>query len=62
MTDSPTHKNILAVKQHSEETRAMFRSLEIKLASIDTLMGRIAALELQVNRLQVKLYSGGATS
>lgn len=56
------YKNVLAVKQHSEETRAMFRALDVKFNSIDTLMGRIAALESQVNKLQVKLYTGGATS
>lgn len=54
-------KNILAIKQHSEQTRVLFRELEAKNAIIDTLMGRMDALTAQVQALQVKMYTGGPT-
>lgn len=62
MADEATMKNVLAIKQHSETTRGMFRDLEVKLNTFDTLLSKITALETQVRAMQVKLYSGGATS
>lgn len=61
MSHDATHKNIIAVKEHSEITRSMFRDLEVKLNTLGTLIKRIDMLETQVRSLQVKLYSGGAT-
>jgi hypothetical protein len=55
------HKNILAIKQHSEETRKLFRAVEAKTNTIDMLALKIEQLEKQVQALQVKLFSGGAT-
>ena len=60
MSDA-NHKNIMAIKHHSEETRVMFRELEKKFGTIDTLIERLNQLENQVKNLQIKLYSGGAT-
>ncbi len=55
-------KNILAIKQHSEETRKMVRELEVKLNSITSLNLKVIELENQIHNLQVKMFSGGATS
>jgi len=55
-------KNILAIKQHSEDTRKLVRELELKLNSITSLNLKIIELENQVRALQVKVHSGGATS
>lgn len=54
-------KNILAIKAHSEDTRELVRELERKLATMHTMLLTIQALKDQVGKLQVKLYSGGAT-
>ena len=62
MSNEATHKNILAVKQHSEDTRKLFRDLEARLNTVITQANRIDQLEKQVQQLQIKLYSGGATS
>lgn len=56
------HKNILAVKQHSEATRSLVRELEKKLRVVDAHAARLAIVEKQLRVLQVKLYSGGASS
>lgn len=56
------HKNMLAVKQHSEATRNLVRELEKKLTAIDAQAARLALVEKQLKVLQVKLYSGGASS
>lgn len=67
MNDSPevTHKNILAIKQHSEYTRGQVVELcllvEAQHNTVETLKGIVAALQTQVQALQVKLYTGGAT-
>ncbi len=55
-------KNILAIKQHSEQTRILIRELETKLNTIETMNQRINQLEMQLSNLQVKVFSGGATS
>ena len=56
------HKNILAIKAHSEDTRALIRDLERKVDQYSVLHGQVQALAAQVQALQVKVYSGGATS
>ncbi len=55
-------KNILAIKQHSENTRKLVRELEQKLNSITSLNLKVLELENQVRALQVKVHTGGATS
>ncbi len=55
-------KNILAIKQHSEDTRILFRELEAKVNTIETLNQRLIQMEEQLSALQVKVFSGGATS
>ena len=62
MNNDVNHRNVLAVKQHSEETRKMLRVLETKINTIDTLLTKVGNLESQLRLIQVKLYSGGATS
>jgi hypothetical protein len=61
MSDDATHKNILAIKQHSEETRKQLRDLEKKFSNVEMLQNRINQLENQVKFLTVKVYSGGPT-
>ena len=58
---SAIEKNILAIKQHSEETRKLVRSLQQKLDAYDTLNTRVNNIEQQVKNIQVKLYTGGPT-
>jgi polyhydroxyalkanoate synthesis regulator phasin len=60
--DEITHKNVMAIKQHSEDTRKLYRELEAKTNTIDTLLTRIDMLEQQVRAMQVKVFSGGSTS
>jgi len=55
-------KNIMAIKQHSEQTRLLFRELEAKMNTIETMNQRINLMEEQLRNLQVKVFSGGATS
>ena len=55
-------KNIIAVKEHSEQTRLLFRELEVKMNTIETMNQRIIQMEQQLQSLQVKVFSGGATS
>ncbi|MCK4501296.1 hypothetical protein KAU11_12420 [Candidatus Babeliales bacterium] len=64
--DSATHKNILAIKDHSMRTREIVRDLE-KLIQGFTNQNRaqqteIDMLKKQIQTLQIKLFSGGATS
>ena len=62
MSNDATHKNILAIKQHSEETRKLVRELENRLNAINSLNLKVLELEKQIQVLQVKLFSGGSTS
>jgi len=59
-------RNILAIKDHSEATRVIVRNLQ---AEMEAMKNEIAALRLQlnsanerINGMQVRIYSGGATS
>lgn len=66
MEDETTRRNILAIKAHSEETRAMCRNAEATIErfrnEIETLKQTNAVLLAQVQAMQVKVFSGGATS
>lgn len=56
-------KNIIAVIDHSKTTRELFRELETKYETrITTLEEKVILLTTQIQALQVKLFSGGATS
>jgi len=48
---SVNERNILAIKQHSEETRKMVRVVEEKNKQIDNLSNKIEALSKQVETL-----------
>ena len=60
------HKNILSIKQYSELTREKVNDISVKADMVAQQNVQLrAALELlkqQVKQLQVRLYSGGATS
>lgn len=66
MSDEVTKRNILAIKKHSEDTRVMLRELEQKVVhlkqKLDMAQKDNIDLRLQVQKLQIKLYSGGATA
>jgi polyhydroxyalkanoate synthesis regulator phasin len=59
-------KNIEALKQHSEITRGIVRDVQNEVVgyrkTIKTLMGRVEELQTQVQKLQLKLFDGGATN
>ena len=65
MTDV-THKNILAVMQHSKNNKAeidnLFGLVNQLQAEKMLLNQRLDMMMQQVQRLQVTAYSGGATS
>ena len=65
MTDI-NHKNMLAVLQHSQGNKADIDSLfamVIQLQAENMLLNqRLDMIVQQVQQLQVKLFSGGATS
>lgn len=56
-------KNIMAVIDHSKTTRELYRELEVKYDTrIQSLEDQAKILTSQVQALQVKVFSGGATS
>jgi hypothetical protein len=66
MSEEATHKNILAIQQYSKETRSLIRGLEAELVNSNNLVGtlteRLTVLETLLRSLQVKVYSGNATT
>lgn len=66
MNEEINAKNILAIKAHSETTRAIAREVQAELVAIRTEMLSIRAqndvLQEQLRTLQVRVFSGGATS
>jgi len=64
--DSATHKNILAIKDHSIRSREIVRELEAKLEDTNKenrdLKNKLKLMQEQIQMIQVKLFSGGATS
>ena len=65
MTDV-THKNILAVMQHSKNNKAEIDSLSGLVTQLQAekliLNQRLEMMMQQIQQLQVTLYSGGSTS
>jgi len=59
-------RNILAIKDHSEYTRAIVREIEVKLAAMQNEIVALRSLSDQTNErisaMQVRVYSGRATS
>ena len=62
MNEELVRRNVLAIKQHSEETRKMVKELETNMNTIQTINQKIILLESQLQALQVKIFSGGATN
>ena len=48
-------RNILAIKQHSEETRKLLREQDIKLKELDNMRERVKMLEAQLQTLFKRL-------
>ena len=65
MEDEATRKNILAIKQFTEDTRKDMRSLEEQVKALHnrvlTQDGVIANLNQQIGILNAKLLQGGST-
>jgi len=61
MSDEATRKNILALKQHSDGTRKLFRALEDKYKQVEMLNHKIELLDKQVQNLLVVVHSGRTT-
>ena len=60
------YKNILSIKQYSELTREKVNDISVKADMVAQqnvqLRAELELLKQQVQQLQVRLYSGGATS
>lgn len=61
MSEEVTRRNILAIKEYSEQTRELVREIEKRNTTIEMMVSDIETLKKQVAALQVKVYSGGAT-
>lgn len=66
MSDDVTHRNILAISSYSEETRQVARDtqkeLEVVRKQFQQLRTDVQVMKTQLQALQVKTFSGGATS
>ena len=66
MSVEVNRKNILAIKQHADVTRELLREDQNKVKQLENLIleqkNRLDLLQKQVQILQVKSFSGGATS
>ena len=65
-TPEVNQRNIAAVVEYSKDTRAAMREIETKLEDAmrdnEQLRSQLNALTTQVQTLQVRMFSGGATS
>ena len=59
-------KNILSIRDHAVSTRKLFRELEAKVTNFENenkdLKNKLELLQTQLQTLQIKVFSGGATS
>ncbi len=62
-SEEVTRKNVLAGIQHGNETRRLFRELEIRFEELQTLVldkdKRIDELQMQISNLRRDFYAGG---
>ena len=66
MSDDVTHRNILSISSYSEETRKAVREVEKEMETVRKqflqLRADVQVMKSQLQALQVKIFSGGATS
>ena len=66
MSIEVNRRNILAIRDHAEITRTQLREAQLKIKELENLVlaqtNRIDLFQKQVQTIQMKLYSGGATS
>ncbi len=66
MSDEAVHKNILSIKAHAERSREIVRELQFELKNQENknkeMEVKLNLLQAQIQSLQVKMFSGGATS
>lgn len=66
MSVEVNRKNILAIKQHADVTRELLREDQVKVKQLENLIleqkDRLDLFQKQVQILQVKSFSGGATA
>lgn len=59
-------RNILAIRDHSETTRGQLREAQLKIKELENLIleqkNRLDLFQKQIQTMQMKLYSGGATA
>lgn len=64
--EEATRKNLISIRDHAVTSRKIVRELEIKLENYrkenDELKEKFNNLQKQLQAIQVKLFSGGATS
>lgn len=64
--DSAGYKNIIAIRDYSKDTRALVREMEQKFSNLEKLVleqkATIEGQKQQIQALQMKVYSGGATT
>lgn len=61
MSEEVMRRNILAIKEYSEQTREIVRGIESCYSNMEMMANDIRAIKEQIAALQVKVYSGGAT-
>ena len=64
--EEATRKNLISIRDHAVTSRKIVRELELKLENYrkenDELKEKFNNLQKQLQAIQVKLFSGGATS
>ncbi len=55
LNEAVINRNLLAIKQHSEETRKLLRELEEKNKIIDDIKNKVELLEKQIETLFKRL-------
>ena len=59
-------KNIRTTQEYAKETRVIIRELEEEVSNVTNnnlqLINELAVLKTQIQQIQIKLYSGGATN
>lgn len=66
MNNEILEKNIMAVQSYATQTRELLRESDVEIdalkALIGTQQGKIELLTQQIQTLQVRMFTGGATS
>ena len=65
MSEEVNKRNILAIQQYSEQTRELFREMELIMNDLknqnENLKSQVNIVKTQIQSMQVRVYSGRAT-